>query len=155
MQEDYLSLQNLARLLIKILFLPPSFYRMVCVWYVQDHRTIVTFDPEAELYSARSAGNSYIGCGCGPWRIVPQRGVLYHSFKKILSLVVFVCMANRINVMIKRVQIGSNVHNATVLMPSNKGSISTEKGFMVLLTFLLLQPRKDAIKREQSVKYNS
>ena len=42
--------------------------------------------------------------------------------------------------MIKTVQIGSNVHNATVLMPSNKGSISTGKGFMVLLTFLLLQP---------------
>ena len=42
--------------------------------------------------------------------------------------------------MIKTVQIGSNVHNVTVLMPSSKGSIGTGKGFMVLLTFLLLQP---------------
>ena len=41
---------------------------------------------------------------------------------------------------IKTVQIGSNFHNATVLIPSSKGSIGTGKGFMVLLTFLLLQP---------------
>ena len=35
------------------------------------------------------------------------------------------------NMMIKR---GSSVHNATVLMPSSKGSIDTGKGYMVLLT---------------------
>ena len=69
------------------------------------------------------------------------------SFKIILlSLVTSVCMDNRINDQDSS-DIGSNVHNANVLIiPSSKGSISTGKVFMVLSTLLLLQP---AIGREK------